>query len=359
MVSFSFVRKILVITALASVVAADARNWNPTGQGCVDTDGFLSCYQSRVDDAVGCVKACNSTTKAGTELNQNCILGCNGAWLAGNIGCWIQGCWNQVYSCEYQMAAISYFSDLDLVQNANVPFYPPPDNAAAGACSCNLGYVWGNKTYTNTNMACLNVAANGNRDALNACQCCQFSFPLSNIFNVCPTSDLSLFGIDNEIAAARKLIEQSNDNCAILETSPDTCVTELGFPYAGTKIVNLLNLPTGIPGSDPLVNNPGNAFTDFGSPSYTLSLFPSYSTVIKPAAFNTKAGAGTQTVSGTITGQASGSVSAVNTVSAPGTPSTGSGSGTAAAASPTKTSDATRKHVGFCVVFLVLLSGLI
>lgn len=32
------------------------------------------------------------------------------------------------------MAAISYFSDLDLVQNANVPFYPPPDNAAAGAC---------------------------------------------------------------------------------------------------------------------------------------------------------------------------------------------------------------------------------
>ncbi|KAH7416638.1 hypothetical protein BKA64DRAFT_655640 [Cadophora sp. MPI-SDFR-AT-0126] len=342
----SFIRNIMLMLGLATIIVADARNWNPTGQGCVDTDGFLTCYQARIDDAVGCVKACNSTSKAGTQINQDCILGCNGAWLAGNIGCWIQGCWNQVYSCEYQMAAISYFSDLGLVQNANVPFYPPPDSAGAGACSCNLGYVWGNKTYTNTNMACLNVAANGDRDALNACQCCQFSFPLSNIFNVCPTSDLSLFGIDNEIAAAQRLVGNSKDNCAILETSADTCVAELGFPYAGTKIVNLLNLPTGIPGSDPLVNNPGNAFTDFGSPSYTLSLFPAYSTVIKPAAFNTKAAAGTQPISATITAKVTGSASVVE--------SSSTGSGTTAAVSPSKTSGSARLHVWWLELMLVI-----
>ncbi|KAH7346145.1 hypothetical protein BKA65DRAFT_594710 [Rhexocercosporidium sp. MPI-PUGE-AT-0058] len=230
MVSSSYVRNSLVAVVLASAGVANTRNWNPIGEGCVDTDGFLACYQARVDDAAGCVRSCDSTT----------------------------------------------------------------------------------------------------------------------IFNVCPTSDLSLFGIDNDIATAQGLLQQSKDNCAILETSPDACVAELGFPYAGTKIVNLLNLPTGIPGSDPLVNNPGNPLTDFGLASYTLSLFPAYSTVIKPAAFNTKAGAGAQTFSGTITAKVSGTASAVNT-----------GTGAAAAASPNKTSNAMREHAGFWVVVFVLLSTLI
>ncbi|KAH8589623.1 hypothetical protein B0O99DRAFT_692358 [Bisporella sp. PMI_857] len=357
MVSISFVRNVLLVCGLVSTVAADARNWNPTGAGCVDTDGFLSCYETQANNAVSCLKVCNSTTEAATQINQNCILGCNGAWLAGNIGCWIQSCWNQVYSCEYQLAAISYFNDLKIVQNANVPFYPPPDSASTGACSCNLGYVWGNKTYTNTNMACLKVAESGDRDALNDCQCCQFSFPVSNILNVCPTSDLSLLGLAGEIAAAQKLVGQSNDNCAILENSPDTCVTGLGFPYYGTKIINLLNLPTGVPGSDPLTNNPGNAFTDFGSPQFTLSLFPSYSSVIKPAAFNTKAGAGSQAVSGSVvaTATASGGGSASDTAAASITGTPGTGTGTAA--SPSKTSGSEKLAVGglWIVVAVMLL----
>lgn len=40
----------------------------------------------------------------------------------------------QVYSCEYQLTALSYFDGTDLIQSQVVPFYPPPDDAVNGAC---------------------------------------------------------------------------------------------------------------------------------------------------------------------------------------------------------------------------------
>ena len=43
-------------------------------------------------------------------------------------------------------------------------------------------------------------------------------------------------------------------------------------------------------------NLPGNAFTEFGAPAYTLSLFPAYSSVITPAPFSANAGVDTQTL---------------------------------------------------------------
>lgn len=109
-------------------------------------------------------------------------------------------------------------------------------------------------------------------------------------------------------------------------------------------------MPSGLPGTDPLSNNPGNAFTEFGSPEYTLSLFPSYSSVIKPAAFNTKAGAGSQTVSGSamITGAPKSSESGGGSTSGTATaPSTGvSNTGTGTAASPSKTNGAEGLSMG-------------
>lgn len=150
-----FLAAVVLSVAPASVLS-DTRNWNPTGQGCVDTKGFLSCYDTQSSNAVSCVNFCDSSTVKGTEAYEDCLLGCNGAWLASNVGCWIQSCWNQacssflathrlradsekVYSCEYQLTALSYFDGTDLVQNANIPFYPPPDDASAGAC-CRLSY---------------------------------------------------------------------------------------------------------------------------------------------------------------------------------------------------------------------------
>ncbi len=83
-----------LITAAATNLTA---NYNPSGTGCVDPSGFLSCYSAQGTKAVSCVNFCDSTIPDQSGITyQNCVLGCEGAWLAGNIGCWIQGCWNQV-----------------------------------------------------------------------------------------------------------------------------------------------------------------------------------------------------------------------------------------------------------------------
>ncbi|CZR69644.1 uncharacterized protein PAC_19544 [Phialocephala subalpina] len=338
-------------------VICDTRNWNPTGQGCVDPNGFLSCYATQSSNAVSCVGFCDSNTVKGTGAYTDCILGCNGAWLASNVGCWIQSCWNQVYSCEYQLTAISYFDGTDLVQNANIPFYPPPDSASAGACSCNLGYVYGNKTYINFNNACIDVAGSGDMNALYECECCEFGFPVSNILNVCPKSDLSILGFAQELSDTQQLIGKSADNCAILDNNSDTCVQQFGYPFYGT-VTNPLNLPAGEPGDEPLSNLAGNAFTDFGAPAYTLKLFPGYSSVITPAAFNADAGVATGSVgasgSAVVTATAGstgtgGSVAATGTAKNTGTATgktgsattatgktTGTGTGAAASTSTTK-----------------------
>ncbi len=73
---------------------ADASNQNPTGEGCVDPQGYLSCYAAQVKQAAFCTETVNKTCDA-QQIN-NCIAGCYGAQLAGNIGCWIQSCWNKV-----------------------------------------------------------------------------------------------------------------------------------------------------------------------------------------------------------------------------------------------------------------------
>ncbi|KAH8671937.1 hypothetical protein BGZ60DRAFT_527375 [Tricladium varicosporioides] len=351
------------IFVLCTGVIADARNYNPTGEGCVDPKGFLSCYQKNIDAAVGCTGQCNNTTPANSATRQNCILGCNGGWLASNIGCWIQSCWNQVYSCEYQMTAINYFHDLGIVQNGNVPFYPPPDDAKAGACSCNLGYVYSNETITlSTN--CINVAASGNREQLNSCQCCQFGWPVSNILNVCPKSDLSILAFPNKIQSVQNLVGTSTDNCAILETNPDACVTDLKFPWYGSTAYNPLALPTNMPGTEPLSNNPGNAFTDFGKPSYTVILFPAYSSVITPAAFKAGAGVtGSVTLGGVVSGTTGitgtgGSVTATGTGGAAGTP-TGTGTGSSAAATSKSGAGVVSVREGLGVSWIVAALGMV
>lgn len=130
---------------------------------------------------------------------QNCILGCEGLWQASNVGCWMESCWNQVYSCEYQMTAMSYFDGTDLVQNSNVPFYPAPQGpeGGPGACcefgvleseegtclrciiACNLGYVYGNITAISQNLICTTVAGSGDLNAVYTCECCEFSWGAS------------------------------------------------------------------------------------------------------------------------------------------------------------------------------------
>ncbi|RDW87748.1 hypothetical protein BP5796_03442 [Coleophoma crateriformis] len=333
---------ILCLVGGASMVLAGVQNYNPTGQGCLDPDGFLSCYAKQVDLVTSCATGCTASNVAGSQALKTCLTGCNGAQLAGNLGCWVQSCWNQLYSCENQLATISYFDGNDLIQNPNIfPWFPPPSDAVDGACSCNLGYVEGNKTIflatPNFNQPCENVASRGNPAATAECACCEFSFPVSNILNICPTSDLSVLGMSAYIEHTQGLISASGDACAILnDGNQDSCLNTYGYRFRGDKVFNPLSLPSGIPGSDPLTNNPGNAFTDFGASAYTLNLFPGFSSTITPVPFNAKAGAATGTVSAAAvaTGTESATQIATGTVargsSAAGT-ATSSATGTAAA----------------------------
>jgi len=137
-----------------------------------------------------------------------------------------------------------------------------------------------------------------------------------------------------------------------------------------------LNLPAGEPGTEPLSNLPGNAFTDFGAPAYTLTLFPGYSSVITPAVFNAKAGAASGTLatgSAVVTASSaastengasavatgSGKKTATSGASAAAKPTSSTGTGAAASSTSTKASGGEKSMcgniamVGLCVCIVI------
>jgi len=93
---------------------------------------------------------------------------------------------------------MSFFDGNGLVQNSDIPFYPPPNDASAGACcqflplknvhkltgrssACNIGYVYGNLSAvgTMTQSSSCEVIAGGDNTTLYTCECCEFSWPIS------------------------------------------------------------------------------------------------------------------------------------------------------------------------------------
>lgn len=89
-------RAIALVSVAASISITVAENLNPTGEGCVDPKGFLDCYADQVTKATECASDAQKTC-SGDSLTE-CLAGCGNAQLAGNVGCWVQGCWNQVSS---------------------------------------------------------------------------------------------------------------------------------------------------------------------------------------------------------------------------------------------------------------------
>jgi hypothetical protein len=95
---FSHLVFLWAIVGEFSYVIADFRNFNPTGEGCVDQSGFVSCYKAQAAAAVDCENFCTTSTTKGSDEAESCSQGCSGHWLAGNVGCWIQSCWNEVFT---------------------------------------------------------------------------------------------------------------------------------------------------------------------------------------------------------------------------------------------------------------------
>lgn len=90
-------RSLLLFSLLSLTFAApDADNLNPTGAGCVDPEGYLECYDTQYKQLTTCAEVANSTCSDTNAHLQTCMAGCDGAYLAGKVGCWLQGCWNRV-----------------------------------------------------------------------------------------------------------------------------------------------------------------------------------------------------------------------------------------------------------------------
>jgi hypothetical protein len=73
---------LLTLLASSSAVLGSSTNfttnWNPNGDGCVDTKGFLSCYDAQASQGTTCLDNCANTNKQGTTAYQNCANECTG-----------------------------------------------------------------------------------------------------------------------------------------------------------------------------------------------------------------------------------------------------------------------------------------
>jgi hypothetical protein len=117
------------------------------------------------------------------------------------------------------------------------------------------------------------------------------------VIMTCPTSDLTLVGIQRLLQISRDQSSDSTDQCAVISSNPSLCTETFGFDYVNDTVLNPFNLPAGKPGTEPISNLPGNAFTEVDADKITMSVF-GYTTTITPAKWNTNAGAVTGTSRG-------------------------------------------------------------
>jgi hypothetical protein len=184
---------------------------------------------------------------------------------------------------------------------------------------------------------------------------------IPSILNACPNSDLSVVGFQTFVTDIQNIIDKSSDKCTILNNGTATCISDYALPFAGSKAYNPLSLPGGEPGTEPLSNQVGNAFTELPSSVYTLSLFPGYTSTITPVAFDAKAAsADTQSI-GTAPPLVAASATATGSgnVVATGTSTTGKSTGSGSAASTTAAKASSGMKMEVSLAFLSLAVGFV
>ncbi|KAJ5088199.1 hypothetical protein N7456_011815 [Penicillium angulare] len=189
---------------------------NITASACAASSVFSSCNRDVADKWSSCVNGCNG--------NGDCSVDCGCTAHQEYINCMAHSCWNQVYSCEYQLFIQQYFSICPGAIEP-IPFWPAPDNAP-GRCSCDLGKVLKNtlsarkeqvscilnvtdqtvNTVTSSVSDSLSDISNigsdiGNNVASIAetateCACCGASASISAAWEVCPHTIPTLAGAD-------------------------------------------------------------------------------------------------------------------------------------------------------------------
>ncbi|KAF3397803.1 hypothetical protein F1880_005650 [Penicillium rolfsii] len=189
--------------ALAGLAQLASAQTNITSSACVAESVYSDCNRNVANTWRSCINNCNG--------DGNCIVDCGCTAHQQYINCMAQSCWNQVYSCEYQLFVQQYFA---VCPNAvePIPFWPAPDDAP-NRCSCSLGKVLANTlSARNDQASCVenitNQALNNIPDLSNLgnipdiartatdCACCGASASMSSAWEVCPNTIPTLAGAD-------------------------------------------------------------------------------------------------------------------------------------------------------------------
>ncbi|KAJ5825752.1 hypothetical protein N7474_002890 [Penicillium riverlandense] len=196
-------RTYLYLSATAALTGLSAAQTNITAGDCAASDGYTSCNADVANQWSSCVNGCNG--------DGDCSVNCGCTAHQRYINCMAESCWNQVYSCEYQLFVQQYFSICpDAVEP--IPFWPAPDDAPR-RCSCSLGKVLQSTLSARKEIAkCIsNVTSDvaddlSNLNALSGgldiarqateCACCGASASISAAWEVCPNTDPVLAGAD-------------------------------------------------------------------------------------------------------------------------------------------------------------------
>ncbi|KAJ5675799.1 hypothetical protein N7462_008696 [Penicillium macrosclerotiorum] len=212
--SIYFAASAAVLACFAQVASAQT---NITATVCAAESVFSDCNGNVADKWRSCINGCNG--------NGDCIVDCGCTAHQEYINCMAQSCWNQVYSCEYQLFVQQYFAVCPSAAEP-IPFWPAPEDAP-NRCSCSLGKVLANTlTARKEQIACMqnvtdqalsniptNLADLGNgldiaRTATD-CACCGASASISawepdqlthilpsSAWDVCPHTIPTLAGAD-------------------------------------------------------------------------------------------------------------------------------------------------------------------
>ncbi|KAJ5744049.1 hypothetical protein N7533_008919 [Penicillium manginii] len=177
---------------------------NITSHACASGSEYTSCNRKVADDWSSCIRNCNG--------NGNCIVDCGCISHQAYINCMAQTCWNQVYSCEYQLFVQQYFAICPSASEP-IPFWPAPDNAP-NRCSCDLGKViQSTLTARNEQISCIKNVTSQTLDKIpsdlgdlsnlpNGLRHRQASFRLRLLrrqrhsWEVCPNTEPTLAGAD-------------------------------------------------------------------------------------------------------------------------------------------------------------------
>ncbi|RYP88464.1 hypothetical protein DL770_004628 [Monosporascus sp. CRB-9-2] len=200
---------VLAASLAASPVAWAAKVGYFESKDCVDRSGMEQCYEEADEAWTDCI---NENCK---DQNIDCHNVCSCIQTMDMIDCAGRHCWNQVYSCEYQLTAGDIGTFCLNPKFDAIPFYPPPDNAP-GSCSCNMGKII--------------TSLYRSLDELDTCGAHGEEI-VGQFWEVCPNTDPSLLGAD-EIYQSLVVQDENWPQCAeYMEAFP--CGSTLGFTPPG------------------------------------------------------------------------------------------------------------------------------